>query len=55
MGKSKKGTSGRKKEISIDEIRNRAHQLYQERMQNHVKGNACQDWIKAEKELITNN
>lgn len=45
----KKATS--KKEISKGDIRNRAQEIYDNRIKNRIQGDAESDWVQAEKEL----
>jgi hypothetical protein len=52
----KKKTPGKlsqpQKKIITDLVRNRAHEIYQERMKQGIAGDADADWFRAEKELM---
>jgi hypothetical protein len=49
--KSGKSAMPRRKLI-IDIIRNRANEIYEERMKQGIAGDADADWLRAEKELM---
>jgi len=53
MVKTRTRTSVRTKKVQAEEIKDRAHQIFEKRMQNHTEGNELQDWLKAEKELVS--
>lgn len=40
-----------KKKVSEVDIRNKAQQIFENRMQNRIAGDSHSDWIQAEKEL----
>jgi hypothetical protein len=44
-------TASRKKKISQELIRERAREIYEERMAKGIQGNSDSDWLQAEKEL----
>jgi hypothetical protein len=45
-------TSSVKKKISLEVIRDRAHDIYLKRIKKGVHGDANSDWLQAEKELM---
>jgi hypothetical protein len=45
-------TIPRKKKVTEQEIRNRARDIYEERITNGIHGDAESDWLRAEKELM---
>lgn len=44
-------TAPKKKRITQQQIRERAREIYEERIAKGIHGNADSDWLKAEKEL----
>lgn len=47
-------TASRKKKISQEQIRERAREIYEDRMAKGIQGNSDSDWLQAEKELKNN-
>jgi hypothetical protein len=45
-------TTATKKKISLEVIRNRAHDIYLKRIKKRMHGDADSDWFQAEKELM---
>ena len=55
MGRKKGSTSKSnkvKKKIINDVIRNRANEIYQNRIKKDINGDADSDWLQAEKEIM---
>jgi len=48
---SSKSKTATKKEISENDIRNKAQEIYENRIANGIAGNEISDWVQAEKEL----
>jgi len=47
-----KKSAPKPKNISEDDIRKRAQEIYEERIAKGIVGNSESDWLQAEKELI---
>ena len=45
-------TTANQKKISLEVIRNRAHEIYLKRIKKGTPGDADSDWLQAEKELM---
>lgn len=43
--------SGKKKKVTVDDIRKRAEKIYNERVAKGIPGSSESDWLQAEKEL----
>ncbi|MGF7141490.1 hypothetical protein [Roseimarinus sediminis] len=48
---SSKSKTATKKEISENDIRNKAQEIYENRIAKGIAGNEISDWVQAEKEL----
>jgi hypothetical protein len=46
-----KTTAKKAKKISVEDIRNRAEKIYQERLAHGKQGDHLSDWLQAEKEM----
>jgi hypothetical protein len=48
---STKTTAKKVNKISVEDIRNRAERIYQERLSHGKQGDHLSDWLQAEKEI----
>ncbi|MCW3788204.1 hypothetical protein [Plebeiibacterium sediminum] len=48
---STKSKTAQKKNISLDDIREKAQEIYENRISKGIEGDEISDWLQAEKEL----